>query len=245
MKNIALIFAGGTGSRLSGATTPKQFLVLSGKPIIIHTLEYFQLSPGIDSICVVCLESRIPQLKQLVKRFDISKVNIIVPGGATGMDSIFNGLKAIRESERDTKDVLVLLHDGVRPLIDGETISACIESVVAHGCTATIAPAIETVIVHDGDGVVTDVLDRSSCSLARAPQGFWREAFYEAPLRAQADGKGDFIDSVSLMSHYGHKVFTVEGPVENIKVTTPTDYYAFKAFMEARDQSALWRGQHD
>ena len=240
MKNIALIFAGGTGSRLSGATTPKQFLVLSGKPIIIHTLEYFQLSPGIDSICVVCLESRIPQLKQLIKRFDISKVNIIVPGGATGMDSIFNGLKAIRESERDTKDILVLLHDGVRPLIDTDIIENVIECARENGNAVTVSGVEETIMTLGSDGRIADVVDRSSARRVRAPQAFFLEDLYSAHVRARKEGYLTPVDSATLMHHYGATLHPVEGPIENIKITTASDFYMARAILDARENSQIF-----
>ncbi len=236
-----LIFAGGIGSRMGAGTRPKQFLELSGRPIIDYTIAHFAHHPLVSSITISCVASWAEYLESFLETRHYATPIEIVPGGSTGQESIFNALDCVHRKREGEPDGIVLVHDGVRPLIDADAITACIESVAERGCTATIAPAIETVIVRDEEGMVSDVLDRSHCSLARAPQGFWREDFHAAHLRAICEGRNDFIDSVSLMSHYGHAIFTVEGPVENIKVTTPTDYYAFKAYMEARDQSALWR----
>ena len=94
MKNIAVIFAGGSGSRMNTVSRPKQFLELNGKPVIIYTLELFDNHPDIDAICVACIESWIPFLKKMLRKFEINKVVDIVPGGETGQDSIYHGLCA-------------------------------------------------------------------------------------------------------------------------------------------------------
>ena len=121
MKNIAVIFAGGSGARM-GSGLPKQFIEVDGKPIIIHTLEIFEEHPAVDAIYVACKEDYIPRLQKLVKRFLINKVKSIVPGGETGQDSIRHGLEAACESEG--QDNIVMIHDGVRPCITLEVIDA-------------------------------------------------------------------------------------------------------------------------
>lgn len=236
----ALIFAGGAGRRMTGSDRPKQFLELGGKPIIMYTMDKFAQNPLVTGITVVCIESWMGYLEELLGSADYSQPVTIVPGGNSGQESIFNGLKAIHDSHPDDKGAVVLVHDGVRPLIDEESITACVESVVEHGPTAVTAPAIETIAVLNDDGTVRALEDRSHCRLARAPQGFLTEELYAAHLRAQAEGKDSFIDSVSLMAHYGYTIHTVEGPVENIKITTPADYFSFKSFMDMKDLGQLW-----
>ena len=237
--NIALIFAGGVGSRMRGAKTPKQFLELGGKTIIAHTLGHFEQHPLIDSIVVVCVESGISLLQQIIEQEHFDKVEIIVPGGVTGQESIYKGLDAIALQGLADENTVVLVHDGVRPLIDEETITACVESVRSKGCTATVAPAVET-IIEENQGRVERVVDRSCCKMARAPQGFMFEDFYAEHNRAQREGKLDFIDSISLMSHYGHDIHTVEGPADNIKITTRRDFFAFKGYMDYKEMEQLW-----
>ena len=236
-----VIFAGGVGRRMGGSARPKQFLELGGRPIIDYTIEHFATHPLMTRVVVVCLEDWIPYLVDyLAKRHYATAIDVVV-GGSTGQESIFNGLRHLYEYHPND-DAVVLVHDGVRPLIDRKTISACVESVRNYGCTATIAPSTETIVVTDEEGVVSNVLNRSVCGLARAPQGFYLQELYAAHLRATQEGRCDFIDSVSMMSHYGYNIHTVEGPAENIKVTTPMDYYAFKGYMDARDQKTLWEG---
>lgn len=238
---FAVIFAGGTGSRMKGAHVPKQFLRLGGKPIIAHTLQVFQDAPEVEAVAVSCYEPGIPELRGIVERFSLDKVKAIVPGGGTGQDSIYNGLSALKgmDNPPDDNDI-VLIHDGVRPLIDAETISSCVESVAKRGCTAVTAPATETVVVVKNGGV-DQVVDRSKCQLARAPQGFRFGELTAAHDRARAEGFHDAIDSVSLMARYGHRIYVVPGPEENIKITTPRDFFAFKSFVDMEEVAQIWQ----
>lgn len=239
-KNVfVVIFAGGVGSRMRGAKVPKQFLELGGKSIIAHTLDHFEEHPLVDGIVVVCIESGISHMKDIISDGHYDKVLSIVPGGETGQDSIFNGLSELDRLKVTDKESIVLIHDGVRPLIDKETITACIESVSKFGPTATVASSPET-IIEEEDGVVERVVDRSRCKLARAPQGFDFNQLYSEHLHARAEGRHDFIDSISLMAHYGHKAHTVEGPADNIKVTTQRDFFAFKGFVDYKEMEQLW-----
>lgn len=236
----AVIFAGGVGRRMGAGPRPKQFLEHGGRPIIDYTIAHFAEHPQVTGVAVVCLESWIPYLEQVLRRRRYEVPIFVVPGGATGQESIFRGLDCLHAQHPGDDQAIVLVHDGVRPLIDEATISACIRAVEEHGAVATVAPAIETITLTDEAGAISRIIPREQVSLARAPQAFRLEELYAAHLQAHADGLGEFIDSVSMMSHYGHRVYTVEGPAENIKVTTPMDYYAFKGYMDARDQRMLW-----
>lgn len=238
-KNIALIFAGGTGSRMGQASFPKQFLLLGGKPIIAHTLEHFETHSQIDKIIIACVDGWIDHLKSIVFKNHFSKVVNIVPGGNTGQESIYNGLEAIAETCEVDDNTVVLVHDGVRPLIDESTITKCIQSVNEFGCTATTASAVETVI-EESNGKVSRVMNRSCCKLARAPQGFKFNQILEIHRRARKEGRTDFTDSISLMSHYGYDIYTIEGPSNNIKITTRQDYFAFKGYMDYKEMSQFW-----
>lgn len=237
--NTVLIFAGGTGQRMNSKTLPKQFLELHGKPIIIYTLEQFDNHPMVDGIVVVCLEGWQNYLQKLLRKFDIEKVRAIVPGGSTGQESIFQGLKKL--SELYGKKDIVMIHDGVRPLVDAETITRNIECVQQHGNAITVSPPVETITVNDPDHIdlVGDIIDRKNCRLAKAPQSFYLGDIYSAHLKAIQEGKLDFIDSASMMRHYGYPLYTVEGKPTNIKITTPTDYYLFRAIIDAKESQQI------
>lgn len=236
--NIALIFAGGTGQRMNTKTKPKQFLELHGKPVIIYTLEIFESHPDIDGIVVVCLADWIGYLNTLLKKFSIKKILAIVPGGNTGQTSIYAGLQKMYEFAE--KDSVVLVNDGVRPLIDLETISKNISSVQKHGNAITVSKAIETVTADcQTDGRLGVIMDRSRCYMAKAPQSFRYGELLDAHKQAIKDNLYCFIDCATLMQHYGHDLFMVEGSACNIKITTPTDFYIFRAIIDARENEQI------
>ena len=193
--------------------------------------------PDIDAIVVVCLKEYIDVLEQLITKFGVGKIAAIVPGGSSGQESIRNGVdKANRLYPADS---VVIVHDGVRPLIDQQTITDCIVSVKKNGSAVTVVPATET-IVQSEDGVITNIIDRKQCQLARAPQCFRLGELHDAHHKAVEEGLGDFIDSASLMSYYGHKLYEVEGANSNIKITTPSDFYIMRAIMDAEESSQIF-----
>ena len=233
----ALIFAGGSGTRMNSRARPKQFLQFYGKELIIHTLENFQNHPQVDGIVVVCIEDWIPYLQKLLDKFEIDKVRAVVPGGASGQESIYNGLCAIQKFA--PADSIVLVHDGVRPFVNESLISDCIQCVKEHGSAITVTPAIET-IVTTSDGKITSITDRSKCFHAKAPQCFYLGELLQAHQKAKEENNVNMIDSASLMQFYGHELYTVQGNFDNIKITTPSDFYTFKALYEVREQQQIF-----
>lgn len=238
MRNTALIFAGGVGSRMKNTGKPKQFLELHDKPIIIHTLEHFEWHPEIDNIAVVCVAEWLDYFSSLVQRFNLKKIRWIVPGGGTGHESIHNGLTAIAQ-DQDPTQTIVLIHDGVRPLINSQLISDNIEGVKKYGSAITVVPAKETIIGTHDHVYADTVYDRSLCYLARAPQSFVLADILELHEQARMDNYTKMVDSASLMLHYGKKLYMVESSDENIKITTPYDYYIFRAIVEAEENMQI------
>ena len=175
-----------------------------------------------------------------MEKHGISKVRWVVPGGDSALASQFNGLSAIRRSRDYTPEGAVLIHDGVRPLIDEKIISDCLSSVEQFGSGVTVAPAIETIIRVDDNRMITDTVPRSECQLARAPQAFRIGDIIGIHEQAKADGCYSFVDSTSMMLHYGKSVRTVEGPSENIKVTNPADFYICRALLDAKENSQIY-----
>lgn len=235
--NVALIFAGGTGQRMNSRSKPKQFLQLHGKPILIHTLEYFEFHPMIDAICIVCLAGWEDELKFNLKQYGINKVRWITCGGSTGHESIYNGLKAIEKDCKD--DDIILIHDGVRPLISEDLITKNIECVLKFGNSITVEKAAETIISINEEDEVLSVPNREIMRTAKAPQCFHYKDIMEVHQRAQDDNFHS-IDSCHLMNHYGRKLHIVESTPYNIKIATPSDYYVFRALYEARENSQIF-----
>lgn len=237
--NIAVIFAGGVGKRMKTNGVPKQFLEVYGKPILIYTLEKFENNHNIDAIVIACLEEKIDYCQKLINKFEITKVRAIVKGGKTGQESIYNGLRAADQISESDNDI-VLIHDGVRPLIDDEVIDNNIKCVKEHGSAITCVECKETVVILDDNDNIKDVTDRSKSRLARAPQSFYLKDILEAHEKALKDGLTNVIDSCTLMRMYGKEVSIVLGKSENLKITTPDDYYMFKAMLDMKENSNIF-----
>lgn len=233
--NRVLIFAGGKGARMKmNGDIPKQFLEINGKSIIIHTLEKFERNEDVDDIVIVCIESWISVLERQVKDCGLKKVSKILAGGETGFDSRMIGIKHMYETKQSEDDI-VLIHDGVRPFISNELISENIKVAKERGNAITIAKATETVVYTDNINS-NHILDRDNCSFARAPQTFKICDVYKHYFRALKDDKTHLIDSASVALYYGDKLNFVVGPQENIKITTPIDFYAATGIYNSKDE---------
>ena len=226
--NYVLIFAGGHGVRMNSSAVPKQFIEVNGKSIIIHTLELFDGMDEIDGIQVVCLADWIDELRRQIADHGIRKVMSIVPGGETGQMSIYNGLVSMRDAGLD-QNSLVMIHDGVRPLVSRETIRRNLEVATEFGNAITVSPCTETVILASGDG--TQVLDRNMCQMARAPQTFRLGEIITHYEMCIANGQTSCIDSATIVTSHGCALHTVEGNPENIKITTPMDVCLFRGLL--------------
>jgi 2-C-methyl-D-erythritol 4-phosphate cytidylyltransferase len=232
----ALIFAGGTGIRMNTRSKPKQFLELHGKPIIIYTLEHFERHHEVNDIVVVCLEAWIDELRHLLRRYAFEKTGLIVPGGDGGDKSIYNGLKSMEE--KCAPDDIVLIHDGVRPLINAELISTNIAKAKKYGSVITVEAATESVIRLGGGERVAEVPPRAEMFTAKAPQSFRYGMIWDLYRRARRDGVRT-TDSAQLCSVYGVDMHTVKSTPYNIKVTAPADYYIFRALFEAMENAQI------
>ncbi|MCL2188041.1 MAG: 2-C-methyl-D-erythritol 4-phosphate cytidylyltransferase [Defluviitaleaceae bacterium] len=234
----ALVFAGGMGERMNTLAKPKQFLALHGKPVIIYTLEHFENHPQVDNIIVVCIAGWVDRLADMLKQYNINKVSRIVEGGDGGDRSIFNGLNAMQNTAED----IVLIHDGVRPLITADLITANIEKVKECGNAITAEPVKESVVrVSRGSGKIVQVPPRNDMYVAKAPQSFRYGQIKDLYIRARREGKRS-IDSAHLCSLYGVETFTVPSTPNNLKITNPADYYIFRALFEITEnqQIVMW-----
>lgn len=237
--NIGVIFAGGAGVRMRSKEKPKQFLEIYNKPIIIYTLEHFEKSDDIDAIVIACLEEWIPYLEKLISIYQIKKVRKIVAGGSTGQLSIYNGLCAAEEVS-DNENTIVLIHDGVRPLINSELLAENVKCVKKNGSAITAGIVKETIVVVNDKNQIRHVPARVNSRVAKAPQSFWLSDIMSAHKRALKDGITDIIDSCTLMQQYGYDLTMVDGPYENIKITTPDDFYMMRAILEAKENAQIY-----
>lgn len=226
----ALIFAGGTGRRMNTRSKPKQFLEIHGKAIIIYTLEHFEYHEEIENIVVVCIKDYMEELKGLLRRFGITKVKKIVPGGDTGHDSIYQGLLAMEEFAR--KEDIVLIHDGVRPLIDEELITLNIDAVRKYGNAITCEADKESQIRSLNGRTVLEMPPREQMYTAKAPQSFYYGEIKKLYETAHEDGIKS-IDSAQLCSLYHKELYMVKSTNNNIKITEPADFYICRALYDA------------
>lgn len=229
--NIALIFAGGVGSRMGNQKTPKQFLKVRGKPILIHTLLNFQNDANIDAICIVIVHNYVEKTRKLLKKYKITKATILVTGGKTGQESIYRGLQAIKTNFPQDNPI-VLIHDGVRPIIEKDLIYRNIQSVCEKGSAISSVPAWETTAIVNDKNIIQSITNRQNSWIARAPQSFYLEDILAAHKKAIDEHDNTVIDSCTMIFKYGRTNLAVVPTIpENIKVTTQIDYKLIKGLL--------------
>lgn len=235
--NIALVFAGGTGQRMNHAARPKQFLELYGKPIIIYTLEVFQKHPDVDAIVVPCVAGWHDHLQHLAEQYRIDKLIRIVPGGKTSQESKLSALRSLKEICKE--DDIIIMHDAVRPLVTEKLISDNLDCVRQHGNAITVDPFTETGITIDDGITVASTIERQKLYIAKAPQCFFYKDVLQAHEAAQNMPDSTTIDTCTIMTALGKQLYVVKGEHSNIKITTPEDYYIFKAIFDLRESRSI------
>jgi len=234
MSNIALLTAAGSGSRIH-QDIPKQFLHVNNKPIIIYTLEAFQRHPNIDEICVVILKGWEEILWAYARQFNITKLKYVVNGGATGQESIYNGLKAIKEDNEETKDIVVIIHDGNRPMLPQDVITDNLVKQKLFGSAVTVIPTTEVVFVSK-DGEESNVaLNREELWRTQTPHSYRFDELWTVHNQAIEDGVINMAASCLLMQKYGYTTYFSKGSEKNIKITTVEDIEIFKALLSAKN----------
>lgn len=237
--NVAVIFAGGVGTRMNTKDMPKQFLTIFGRPIIIHTLEHFQNNKEIDAIVISCVPDWIDYLAGLTSDYHITKVKKIVEGGKTGQLSIYNGLLGVKDIANG-EECIVLIHDGVRPLINSELISENIRCVKEKGNCITSGVVKETIVEINDEHQILHVPSRIHSRVAKAPQSFWLDEILAAHEKALGEGEINMIDSCTMMKHFGYQLYMIDGPYENIKITTPDDFFTMRSILEVKENRQIY-----
>ncbi len=214
--NSAIIVAAGSGTRF-GTKTPKQFVEILGKPLIIHTLERFESCPAIDEIIIVLSAEETANFRRTAEKYNLKKLVKIVSGGKTRAASVLNGLNTI-DSQRCE---IVAVHDGARPLVSAREISETIEKAKETGAACLVAGITDTIKEVAGEKIV-GTIDRSNLRRALTPQCFR----YEILKRAFAENEiSEFVtDECFLVERLGYEIATVEGSAQNIKITLQEDF---------------------
>lgn len=233
---IAILTAGGIGSR-THQDLPKQFITVDNKPIIVYTLEAFQQHPNIDEIYVACLEGWNNVLDAYAKQFNIGKLKRIVTGGKTGQESIYNALSAITEDHKETANIIVMIHDGNRPMVSQDIITDNIVKQKINGSAVAVIPTSEVVFVSKDGFKSKEALKREDLWRTQTPHSYKFDELWSIHQRAINDGITNTAASCSLMQHYGYMTYFSKGSEKNIKITTVEDIEIFKALLNAKNDA--------
>ncbi len=230
MKTTALIIAAGVGER-TGSCIPKQFITVYEKPIVIYTLEKFQMCKSVDDIAVVCLEGWENTLNAYVRQYGISKLTKVFPGGNSAQESIFNGLSGLKNTLG--KDDIVIIHDGIRPMVDEEIIDSCIQVCAEHGNGVTALPVYEQVFRAKTEMTTDEYIPREKLRILQTPQAYHMGEILDAYERSFAENIGIHGSAYAntIMTDLGNELFFSKGSTKNIKITTKEDIEIFKAML--------------
>jgi len=226
--NTAIILAGGVGKRI-GNDIPKQFLEVDGEPILAYTIQAFQDHEMIDRIVVVCVSGWEDKVRDIKERYGLSKICCIKPGGKNSMESISNGIFGIESTS--SPDDIVIIHDSVRPLVDEETITDCIEVCKKYGNGCASVPIQET-IVKTEDHISSNVnIERSDIMRVQTPQAYRYGIVNKLYKDAYEMGIHDSTYTNTLMMQLGHPIYLSKGSVVNIKITVIDDINLFNILL--------------
>lgn len=238
MKKVALVLAGGVGSRM-GQEIPKQFIEINNKPILIYTLEGFEKSDYIDSILVVCVDGWHKKLKNYAKQFKIDKLKWIVSGGSSGQESIRNGLFFLEDKCLD--DDIVVIHDGIRPMVDETVLEDVIETAIKYGNGVSSLPYNEQIFIIDKNNTNSSIqyINRETLRRVSTPQAYNYSTIinaYKEAFEKEVGIHGSHYAN-TMMVELGHRVYFAKGSDKNIKLTTPEDLELFKGYLKAEESN--------
>lgn len=228
----AIIIAGGSGSRM-GQDIPKQFINVYDKPILIYTLESFQKHPQIDTIEVVCLDGWHDVLWAYAKQFCIDKLKWIISGGTTGQESIRNGVYNLEGKLCD--DDIVIIHDGIRPLVDESVLTDVIRKAQKYGNAVTSLPYNEQIFVIDDENSTIKYIPRETLRRVSTPQAYrfdLLDSKYHEAYEREIGIYGSHYTN-TMMVELGVRLYFAAGSDKNIKLTTKDDLEMFKAYLKS------------
>lgn len=232
MSNIAIIIAGGIGNRM-GQSIPKQFINVYDKPILIYTLEGFQKHPMVDAIEVVCIEGWENVVWSYARQYNITKLKWIVRGGASGQESIRNGVFNLED--KCALEDTIIIHDGIRPLVDAEVLTDVINKARLYGNAVTSLPYNEQIFVisQEDEATTTRFIPRETLRRVSTPQayqfGLLNEKYHEAFEKEIGINGSHYTNT--MMVELGVRLHFAAGSDKNIKLTTPDDLEIFKGYL--------------
>lgn len=229
--NIALILAAGSGTRMGNTNKPKQFLSIYNKPLIVHTIEAFEMHDDIDMILIVTNDTYIDDVKIWCKQYDLTKVQYIVAGGSSRQESVYNGLKKLEKIGISDEDI-ILIHDAARPLISQTIITDNIEACKKYQAVDTVIPSSDTIIRSVDKETICEIQKRSEQYQGQTPQSFTFKVINDAHEYAKSINNTETTDDCRLVLNMGKDVHLVSGSKLNFKITTFDDLMILKALLK-------------
>jgi 2-C-methyl-D-erythritol 4-phosphate cytidylyltransferase len=231
---VGILLAGGVGQRM-GASVPKQFLEVNGRPIIYYPLSVMEKHPMIDAVEIVCVESFIDGMWDIVKQYGFSKVKWITPGGPTCQASTWNGIKNLKGKIPDEE--IILIHMSSYPLANADIMTDCIASAIKNGNGCTARPILYSVYFTDDRKTTTEQIDRDKLMLCTVPYAFRFGECHDLYEQAFREGKGitGNVFTNTLYCDYGKTVYFTKDSETNMKVTTPEDIRLMEAFLKVME----------
>lgn len=230
----AIIIAGGAGKRMH-QDIPKQFLSVNGKPILIYTLESFETHPLVDQIVLVVKRGWEDMVWRYIKQYQLTKVKWVIVGGKIGQESINNGVQFLKSkiSGQDT----VIIHDGIRPLVDDYVLSDVILTAEEKGNAVSALPYNEQIFLKDDEESTSNYIDRNTIMRVMTPQAYRFDLLVEGYDKAlvQHIGMTDSSYTNTMLVELGYKLYFALGSEKNLKITRPDDLLIFKALLELGD----------
>ena len=235
-RNIALILAAGFGSR-ANLSMPKQFAIVEGKPVIVHTLETFNNNRQIDEIVVVILEGWEAVVDRYIENYGLDKVKRLVTGGVSGQESIRNGMHYLRKNYRP--DDIIIIHDSVRPLVTDEIINSNISGVLLNGNAVTVIPATEALLYCDNSTTSERIIDRATTLRTQTPQSLRLRDLIRIHEEADRRGIHNSVATCTLLVELGETVHFAKGDNSNFKITTGSDIRLFAAYLKSKEEYTM------
>ena len=233
---FAAVFAGGIGSRMGNSDTPKQYLELGTKPVIIHTIEKFFINEKIDEIIVLCPKAWVAHTQDLIGKYLPSGKKIsVIPGGATRNGTLENAIAFIENNYETDEKTVIVTHDAVRPFLTHRIIEENVEAALKYGACDTVIPATDTIVESENGKMISSIPDRSKMYQGQTPQSFRLKELERVLSSLSDDEKAILTDACKIFSIKNREVYMVSGEVFNIKITYPYDLKVAHTLLKGKD----------
>lgn len=233
---FAAVFAGGIGSRMGNSDTPKQYLELGGKPVIIHTVEKFFINEEIDEILILCPKAWVAHTRDLVAKYlpEGKKITVIA-GGATRNGTLENAIEYIENNCETDEDTVIVTHDAVRPFLTHRIICENVEAAKKYGACDTVIPATDTIVASEEGKMISSIPERNKMFQGQTPQSFRLKELERVLSSLTEDEKAILTDACKIFTIKNKDVFMVNGEVFNIKITYPYDLKVAQTLLKGKD----------